>query len=80
MERTSITNHFYKMRKDIGMADYEKQVKQEFYTPFLYLCFVVAIDAAEQSSFIEGTLSMERTINIKNHLYKNEERYRDGRS
>ena len=63
MERTSITNHFYKMRKDIGMADYEKQVKQESYTPFLYLCFVVAIDAAEQSSFIEGYVKKQRYRN-----------------
>ena len=23
-------NHFYKMKRDIGMADYEKLVKQEF--------------------------------------------------
>ena len=28
-------NNFYKMKKDIGMADYI--VKQEFRTPFLYL-------------------------------------------
>ena len=38
---TSIKNHFYKMKRDIGMADYEKQVKQEFHTPSLYLCFVI---------------------------------------
>ena len=38
---TSIKNHFYKMNRDIGMADYEKQVKQEFHTPSLYLCFVI---------------------------------------
>ena len=43
---TSMKNHFYKMKKDIGMADYEKLVKQdfhtpsiEFHTPSLYLCF-----------------------------------------
>ena len=39
MSETSIKNHFYKMNRDIGMADYEKQVKQEFHTPSLYLCF-----------------------------------------
>ena len=32
---TSIKNHFYKMKRDIGMADYEKLVKQEFHTPFI---------------------------------------------
>ena len=33
------------------MADYKKLVKQEFYTPSLYLCFVIGAeqDAAEQS-------------------------------
>ena len=43
---TSMKNHFYKMKRDIGMADYEKLVKQdfhtpsiEFHTPSLYLCF-----------------------------------------
>ena len=42
---TSIKNHFYKMKSDIyiGMADYEKLVKQEFYTHTLemiyYTCF-----------------------------------------
>ena len=42
----SMKNHFYKMKRDIGMADYEKLVKQdfhtpsiEFHTPSLYLCF-----------------------------------------
>ena len=42
----SIKNHFYKMKRDIGMVDYEKLVKQEFHTPSiefhtpsLYLCF-----------------------------------------
>ena len=46
---TSIKNHFYKMERDIGMANYEKQVKQEFHTPSLYLCFVIGAkqDAAE---------------------------------
>ena len=24
-------NHFYTMKRDIGMADYEKQVQQDFY-------------------------------------------------
>ena len=53
---TSIKNHFYKMKRDIGMADYEKL---EFYTPFLefhtpslYLCFFIIgaeQDVAEQS-------------------------------
>ena len=38
---TNIKNHFYKMNRDIGMADYEKQVKQDFHTPSLYLCFVI---------------------------------------
>ena len=49
MSETSIKNHFYKMKRDIGMADYEKQVKQEFHTPSLYLCFVIGAekDAAE---------------------------------
>ena len=43
---TSMKNHFYKMKRDIGMADYEKLVKQdfhtpsiEFHTPSLYLYF-----------------------------------------
>ena len=43
---TSMKNHFYNMKRDIGMADYEKLVKQdfhtpsiEFHTPSLYLCF-----------------------------------------
>ena len=49
--QTNIKNHFYKMKRDIGMAGYEKLVKQEFYTPSLYLCFVEQ-DAAEQSSFM----------------------------
>ena len=54
---TSIKNHFYKMKRDIGMADYEKQVKQEFHTPSLYLCFVIGPkqDAAEQSGLMEDT-------------------------
>ena len=30
---TSMKNHFYKMKRDIGMADYEKLVKQDFHTP-----------------------------------------------
>ena len=39
---TSIKNHFYKMNRDIGMANYDKQVKQESHTPpSLYLCFVI---------------------------------------
>ena len=29
------------MKRDIGMKNYEKQVKQEFPTPSLYLCFVI---------------------------------------
>ena len=37
----SIKNHLYKMKRDIGMADYEKLVKQEFHTPSLYLCFFI---------------------------------------
>ena len=36
---TSMKNHFYKMKRDIGMADYEKLVKQDFHTPSLYLYF-----------------------------------------
>ena len=50
-------NHFYKMKRDIGMANYEKQVKQEFHTPSLYLCFVISAkqDAAERSGFMEDT-------------------------
>ena len=50
-------NHFYKMKRDIGMADYEKQVKQEFHTPSLYLCFGIGAkqDAAERSGFMEDT-------------------------
>ena len=54
---TSIKNHFYKMKRDIGMADHEKQVKQEFHTPSLYLCFVIGAkqDAAERSGFMEDT-------------------------
>ena len=28
---TSMKNHFYEMKRDIGMADYEKQVKQDFH-------------------------------------------------
>ena len=45
------------MKRDIGMADYEKQVKQEFHTPSLYLCFVIGAkqDAAERSGFMEDT-------------------------
>ena len=51
-------NHFYKMKRDIGMADYEKLVKQEFHTPSLYLCFFIIgaeQDAAEQSGFMEDS-------------------------
>ena len=65
---TSIKNHFYKMKRDIGMADYEKLVKQEFYTPSLYLCFFIIgaeQDAAEQSGFMEDS-------------YIKKQRYRDG--
>ena len=55
------------MKGDIGMADYEKLVKQEFYTPSLYLCFVIDVeqDAAEQSGFMEDS-------------YIKKQRYRDG--
>ena len=62
---TSIKNHFYKMKRDIGMADYEKLVKQEFHTPSLYLCFFYNWDAAEQSGFMEDS-------------YIKKQRYRDG--
>ena len=30
---TLCKNGFYKMKRDIGMADYEQQVQQEFHTP-----------------------------------------------
>ena len=51
------------MKRDIGMADYEIQVKQEFqslefHTPSLYLCFFIIgaeQDAAEQSGFMEDS-------------------------
>ena len=45
------------------MADHEKQVKQEFHTLSLYLCFVVGIDAAEKSGFIEGYIKKQRYRN-----------------
>ena len=74
-DTTSIKNHFYKMKRDIGMADYEKLVKQEFHTPSiefhtpsLYLCFFIIgaeQDAAEQSGFMEDS-------------YIKKQRYRDG--
>ena len=55
------------MKGDIGMADYEKLVKQEFSTPSLYLCFVIDAeqDAAEQSGFMADS-------------YIKKQRYRDG--
>ena len=63
------------MKRDIGMADYEKLVKQEFHTPSiefhtpsLYLCFFIIgaeQDAAEQSGFMENS-------------YIKKQRYRDG--
>ena len=56
------------MKRDIGMADYEKLVKQEFHTPSLYLCFFIIgaeQDAAKQSGFMEDS-------------YIKKQRYRDG--
>ena len=56
------------MKRDIGMANYEKLVKQEFHTPSLYLCFFIIgaeQDAAEQSGFMEDS-------------YIKKQRYRDG--
>ena len=57
---------FLQNEGDIGMADYEKLVKQEFHTPSLYLCFVIDVeqDAAEQSGFMEDS-------------YIKKQRYRD---
>ena len=56
------------MKRDIGMADYEKLEKQESHTPSLYLCFFIIgaeQDAAEQSGFMEDS-------------YIKKTRYRDG--
>ena len=42
MGTTSIKNHFFKMKGDIGMANYEKQVEQEAAYPIpisLYNCY-----------------------------------------
>ena len=43
MSETSIKNHLYKMKSDIGMANYEKQVKQELIYPIpISLCLYVS--------------------------------------
>ena len=59
------------MKRDIGMADYEKLVKQEFHTPSiefhtpsLYLCFCI-FGTEQESGFIEDR-------------YIKKQRYRDG--
>ena len=58
---TSIKNHFHKMKRDIGMANNEKLVKQEFHipsiefhTPSLYLCFFI-FGTEQESGFMEAT-------------------------
>ena len=43
MGKTSIKNRFFKMKGDIGMANYEKRVEQEAAYPIpisLYNCYI----------------------------------------
>ena len=51
------------MKRDIGMADYEKLVKQEFHTPRFFIIGAEQ-DAAQQSGFMEDSY-------IKKQKYRN---------